>query len=180
MSIGGIVRFGLAPQEIGHGVEIGKGGFGEGGIAAVEDEAAGLEQAAAQGLLEQPQAEGDGCQRGVAPARAFARPRVFDHADALDHHLVVEPVRATMERQAEDPGGLFARGQEQAVAAEILEADRLAPEPVKQAGQGSDADELAGEEVMALEAGIVPGGAGPVDGAERQGCARPRAARGYP
>ena len=84
-----------------------------------------------------------------------------------------------MERQAENAGGLFAGGEEQAVTAEILEADRFAPEPVKQAGQGADADELAGEEVMALEPRIVSGDAGPVDRAERQGGARERGARGW-
>jgi hypothetical protein len=77
-------------------------------------------------------------------------------------------MRPAVQRQAENPRGLFARREKQAVAAKIVEPDGFAAEPIKQPNEPGLCHQLAGQQVVALEARIVARVAGPVDGAERK------------
>lgn len=167
----GIDCLGLTPQQVCHGIEFRKGAISQRRVAAVEHHpaVARLEQAPPQGLLQKAQPEACGSISRLAVPQPVARPRAFDQPNPVNHHAVVAPVRASVERQAQDSGCLFAGRQQQPVMAKVLEPDRLASEAIEQPRQRRDGGQLARQQVMALEPGIVPGSAQAVYRAKWQG-----------
>ena len=103
---------------------------------------------------------------------ALLRPAGFDLADALDHQPVVIAVRSAMQRQAQADNGAVACWQQQAVAAKIVEPDPLAPDRVEQRPEAAFAQQLARQQVVALQAGIVTRPIVAVGRAKRQAAAR--------
>ena len=77
-----------------------------------------------------------------------------------------------MQRQAQADDCAVAGRQQQAVAAKIVEADPLAPDRVEQRPEAAFAQQLARQQVVALQAGIVIRPIVAVDRAKRQAAAR--------
>ena len=148
-------------------------------IVAIEGEGFALraEQAAAQGALQQGQPQQRLVERDLRRPAALLRPAGFDLANTLDHQPVVIAVRSAMQRQAQADDCAVAGRQQQAVAAKIVEADPLAPRSCRT----GDRKQLLpsnwrGQQVVALQAGIVIRPIVAVDRAKRQaaGAAGPR------
>jgi hypothetical protein len=149
-------------------------------IVAVEGEgsAGGLEQAAAEGLLEQAQALDSFDFGNQRRAEVEGRPGLFDVADAFDDESGVSVVRAAVEGEADAPRGRVVAGEQQAVAAEIVETDAIAPEGGEQQAESGFGEELAGQQVVALQAGLEAGIGVPVNRAEADALGRRAGAAG--
>jgi hypothetical protein len=80
-----------------------------------------VQQAAPQCGLQHGEPEQRLLPRLARETGLMGGPAAFDLADPLDDHLVVMPVRPAVERQRQAPRGGAGRGEEDAVAAEIVE-----------------------------------------------------------
>ena len=73
-----------------------------------------------------------------------------------------------MQWQGQPARSVLARGQQQAVATEIVETDMLSPERIEHPLETAFGEELAGQEMMALQGRIMLAGPAPVNRRERQ------------
>lgn len=113
------------------------------GIAPIEDPPT-------QRVLEQADPHRRDRARGVVVPPALARPSRFDGADPFDDHAIVIAMGSAMQRQAEPQGCARPGRKQHAVAAEVVEADLLAPQGLEQGLEYGPLDCLAWNEMMAL------------------------------
>lgn len=98
--------------------------------------------------------------------RVFAsgnRPPRFDLPDTSDHDLVVARVWTAMEWHPGRDACRFSGGQQQPIAAEIIKAHPLASHFGKHGAKTAPREQLSGQQVMALQAGMVTRRTGRVD-----------------
>jgi hypothetical protein len=159
---------GFAPEQFGHRVKFGEVAAVTEGVGAIEAQSATLgEEAPAQRLLQQCETHQGLFERVFGPMRPTLGPAAFDLPDPFEHHGVVGPVRAAMQRQADPRGRRIGAWQQQAIAAKIIEAETVASEPIEQGTEPARGKQLARQQVMALHPGLVAGIARAVDGAKR-------------
>lgn len=130
-----------------------------------------VEQAPAQRALEQFEPLVSLDQRRFGGAWPDRRPACLDLAKALGDHLIVLTVRAPVQRQADPHCGIVVGGEKQAVAPEILKTQPVAAQCRQQRSKAALPEQLAGQDVMALHAGVVVGRAAAIDRAERKSLA---------
>ena len=126
------------------------------------------QQAAPQGPLQQPHAHQHVARGGFRITASRSLPASLNLADPFSNHLVVPLVRPAMQRQPQHHGRLFERRQQQAVIAKIVESDLVRPDRLEQLPQPLVEQQLARQQVMALQGGPVTWLAGLIDGPERQ------------
>ena len=129
--------------------------------------------------LEQAEPHQGVVQRGLGRFQPPRRPARLDLADSFDNQGVVIAVRAAVQRQTDPHGGDVAGRQQQAVGAKIVETDAFAADGFKQRAKAAPAEQLAGQEVVVVQAGIVIRGGAPVDRAETQPVAWCRRAQAH-
>jgi hypothetical protein len=138
-------------------------------IAAVERQLAALsKQTAAQRGLEQSQPFKRVAQGNFGSVSARANPMRLNLPDPFEYQFVVVAVRAAMEWEAEAECGAIVGGEQQAVAAKVIEANPLRSQRCDQRVEAAVREELARQNVMALQSGLVTGRAAAIDRAEGQ------------
>lgn len=96
------------------------------------------------------------------------RPCGLDLADPLHHQRAIAPMRATMKRQSQTKSGAFVARQQQPVHAKVMEAAVLSAGRIEHAREGCTKKQLPGQQMMALQAGLIVGLAVAIDGPKRQ------------
>ena len=139
---------------------------------AIESQAALLiEQAAAQGALEQLQPFQRVMKRHFRSAKSGCGPGPLDLADPLDHHGVVIAMRPAVQRQTDPHHSMVVGGKQQTVVTEIVEVQSVPPETAQQGLETGPDQDLTGENMVALKSGIKPGFPASVDRPKRQSLA---------
>ena len=93
---------------------------------------------------------------GITPSAPAFLPPGLDLAHAFDHQVVVRLMRPAMQRQAQANRGFVGRGQQQAVAAKIVETRQCRPpDLVDQYGETAHVEQLTWQQMVALQAGTI-------------------------
>jgi len=129
-----------------------------------------VEQPPPQRPLQQAQPKQGNLIRLPRIAATHSRPVLLDQADPVDHQLVVKGMRPAMQWQAHDLGGIFAGGQQNAVAPKVVETDASSTDTVNKPNEAGHRDDLQWQQVMPLHSGMVTGTGGRVDDAKRHMC----------
>jgi len=91
-----------------------------------------IQQPAPQSALQQVQPHQRIDGRAFATAVSSCPPPCLDLAKPFHNHFIVMAVRSPMHRQDRAERGALCRGEEQAVAPEIVKAQPILPDPPKQ------------------------------------------------
>lgn len=129
---------------------------------------AAIEQETTQRALQQAQAHArlhGGAFRRAGP---HPGPCPFDPAHSLDHECAVMPMRAAMQRQSQADRRLLVAGQQKTIFAKVIEAMALLAKRREHARKRGVAQQLPGQQVMALQAGVEIGPPPAVDRAKGQ------------
>ncbi|GAA5050622.1 hypothetical protein GCM10023208_09730 [Erythrobacter westpacificensis] len=96
------------------------------------------------------------------------RPFLFDLPYSLRNHRIVLAMRAAMERHAGAQCRCLAGGQQQAIAAKIVESHLPPAKVIEHLREASRGQQLLRQQVMALHFGLITGLAPHVYRAERE------------
>jgi len=123
---------------------------------AIEPEATHrVKQPAPERALEQGQAHQCLVQGNFRCAASQCGPASLYLPHPFNHDGVVLPVRPTVERQAHAHGGRIAGGEQQTIAAEIVEAEVLAANCIEKVAEAAAAQQLPRQYVVTLQSRII-------------------------
>jgi len=127
-----------------------------------------VEQPTAQRALKQFEPLCRLTNRDFGGAAAQHRPAGLDLPDPFDHERVIGAVRPAVEWQAHFHRPGIACGQQKAIAPKIVKAEPFPADRLKQWTKAADAEQLSGQQMVALQAGVKLGPIGAVHRAKRQ------------
>lgn len=127
-----------------------------------------IKQLAAQALLQLAQALQRLHQRHFGGDGAAGGPSRLDLPHPFDHHGVVIAVRAAVQRQADPDCRAVISREQQAVVAKIIKVQPLPPQRIKHRVEAGPGQDLAGQNVVALQPRLISGHIGAIDGAKGQ------------